>query len=142
MAFALCFSLFSCEKSISCYEFLTEFSAEYPLDGVIYHSSAEEYEDSYLSEELFRTVYIYSGDIPSDFALFLNSRPSRGEECGIFKARDARERRELISMCYERCGLVSERGSEYLVLTSGDFVFYSTLSDNERAKNIFESIIK
>ncbi len=140
--FILCLSLFSCERELSAYEFMTELSAAYPFEGVIYHSGVEQYGEGYMSEELFRTVYVYSDEIPRDYAVFLNSRTERGAECGIFKSGNASQRQALVDMAYERIELVSPRGGSGLVMTSGEFVFYSTLPDKERAGELFRSIIK
>ncbi len=138
----MCISLVSCERKISAYEFMCAFASEYPLDGVIYHSSMEPYKEGYISKELFKSIYIYSGNVPEDFAVYLNSRPERGGECGVFYAADAEERRALLSMCYERCRLICEKGTEPLVLTCENLVFYSTLSDPSRTRQIFDGIIK
>ncbi len=142
IVFILLLLLSSCHENRSCSELLSEFGNEYSIYGNMYTVDREFYEEGYISEELFREVYIYSGDIPPDYAIFLNSRPSRGEECGIFSARDADMKEELISMCYERIALISEKNTQGFVMTSENFVFYSTLSDSERAKTIFSQILK
>ncbi len=139
---AVCLILSSCSDGISPYELMSRLGREYPVSGVLYHSGVLPHESGYLGEELFKSVYIYSGDMPEDFAVYLNMRPGRGGECGAFSAGDAEVRRTLVSMCYERCRLVAENESDILVLTSGNLVFYSTLSDPVRARKIFDSIIK
>lgn len=132
----------SCRREISALDFMTGFVAAYPIEGVVYHSSAEYMEEGYISEELFRRIYSYKGEMPEDFAIYLNSRPERGGECGIFKLGVGGDKEAVLEFCLNRIRLLTERAGDGCVLTSGDYVFYSTLSDTERAKELFYRLIK
>ncbi len=139
------FSLFlltSCEKDISASDFMTDFARSYPLSGDIYLSEAEKDDVGYVSEELFRKIYRTDAEIPNEFAIYLNSRPERGAECGIFKLRDGAEKGAIIEMLSERIKLLSDRDTEGIILLSGNCIFYSTLDNPERAKEIFYRLIK
>lgn len=130
-----------CGRDVSAIDFMTEFAEEYPLEGKIYCSSAKRSEEGYMSDEIFRKIYSYEGEIPKDFAVFLNSRPERGAECGIFRV-DNGGTGIIEEFCLKRIKLISEGKNCGIVLTSGKYIFYSTLDDHEHAKEIFYRLIK
>lgn len=134
-------SFSACGRDISADGFMREFAAVYPLEGTVYTSLAEFGEEGYMDDELFRRIYAYRGDMPEEFAIYLNKRPERGEECGIFKA-DGVGTEAIAEFCIRRIKLLSEKNTEGMLLTSGEYVFYSTLSDSERAKELFYRLIK
>lgn len=136
------FLLSSCGKSISASDFMTDFATVYPLEGTMYFSEAQNKDEGYISEELFRKIYRIDGEIPADYAIYLNSKPSQGAECGIFKLREGADIEPITEMCLERIRLVADREAEGIVLRSGRYVFYSTLEDSERAKELFHRLIK
>lgn len=142
LALICVFLLFSCEKNISASDFMTDFAAAYPLEGEIYFSEAQKKDEGYISEELFRKIYRIDGEIPEEYAIYLNSRPNQGAECGIFKLRAGSKTEPITEMCLERIRLVSGREAEGVVLISDRYVFYSTLADSERAKALFYRLIK
>ncbi len=134
--------LSSCGKDISAADFMTDFSSVYPLEGEIYFSEATKEDEGYISDALFRKIYRIDGEIPAEFSIYLNSRPSQGAECGIFKLREGAETEPITEMCLERIKLISGRETKGVVLKSGRYVFYSTLEDSERAKELFYRLIK
>ena len=132
----------SCRNSVSAIDFITDFAAIYPLEGNVYYSSASKSSDGYISEELFRRIYSYDGQIPEDYAVVLNSRPERGAECGIFKVCSGTDIEAITELCMNRINLLSQRDNKGMVITSGEYVFYSTLDDQTRAKELFYRLIK
>lgn len=135
-------SFSACGRDISALDFMTDFAASYPLEGEFYFSEANEEDSGYISKELFQKIYLTHGEIPEEFAIYLNSRPERGAECGIFKVREGGDTELIAEFCLERIRIISDRDTEGIVLRSGRYVFYSTLEDSERAKELFYRLIK
>lgn len=142
LIFSMLFSLSSCGESRSAYELLSEFVSVYGADGVIYRSDAEEWEEGYVEYDLLKKIYLFYKDFPEDFAIFLNSHADYGSECGVFVCRDSTECETVSEMCFERIKLLDRRGENSFVVREGRVVFYSTMSDGERARRIWHTVDK
>ena len=133
------FSTVSCKSSRPSYEILSAFVHAYGADGVIYSSDAAEGEEGYIDEELFDRIYIHSGAHPDDFSIFLSSHTDSRSECGVFVCRDGQMLAEVTDMCEERIRLLDpERG---FVSRCNLTVFYSTMSNSDRAHSVWDGII-
>ena len=62
---------FSCAKNPDAEKMLAEFTELYSATGTVYTPHANEGEDGYIDEELFRRIYIYEGELPRNFAILL-----------------------------------------------------------------------
>jgi hypothetical protein len=79
--------------------------------------------------------------IPSDFAVILNCRADYGAECGVFVCDGEAEREAALEMCEERLRILSRDADNSLLIRSGNTVFYSTLTDDERAERLWRKIV-
>ncbi len=134
------FTLVSCSDSRSSDELMSDFLSSYGADGVVYSRACAEGEYGYIDSELFHKIYVYEGEMPADFAVFLSSHTDSDSECGIFVCRDAAERIAVEQMCLERIELLVSDNS--FISRRGNTVFYSTMSDRARAERIWQSIIR
>ena len=134
------FSLVCCEEKVSADTLMSEFLRSYGIDGVVYSSSAKEGDVGYASGELLSKLFIFEGDFPESYALLLNARSDNGTECGFFVCENEGEREQVIDMCEERLSLLT-RGEGGIIISRGRVVFYSSLSDSERAENCARRII-
>lgn len=136
---AFAFSAISCSHERTTVELVTAFIHAYHADGIIYSPTVPEGEDGYIDEELFDRIYVHTGVHPADYSIFLSSHTDSRSECGAFNCRDAEMLASVTQMCEERVRLLdAERG---FVVRSGMLVFYSTMSDGERARRIWNGII-
>ncbi len=140
--FALIFviSLLSCDSEPRSDVLMADFLYSYGAEGVVYSSSAREGEVGYASRELLGKVYIFEGEFPKSYALLLNSKSGYGSECGFFVAESESERERIVDMCEERLSLLT-RGEGGVIISRGRVVFYSSLSDGERAEKIAKRVI-
>ena len=136
------FSLTSCGESRSAFEMLSEFVSAYGAEGVIYRSDAGEGEEGFLEYDLLKKIYVFYKDFPEEFAIFLNSHADYGSECGVFVCDDSGEASEVSKMCLERIKLLDRGGDGSFVIREGCVVFYSTMSDSERARRVWKSVAK
>ena len=130
----------SCGSKPSPREMITDFLRLYGAEGQLYFSDARPGEYGYVEPELYRGVFLFSGEMPKSFALYLNSHADYGSECGVFVFHDGAERQRIIEACKSRCALVSQN-SRYLLICSDKTVFYSTMSDEARAGEIWRKIL-
>ena len=137
---AISIGMTSCSQARSAREMLDELMELYPATGAVYYSDACETEEGYISEELFSRIYVYHGELPSEFAIYLNTHTDYGSECGVFVCEDEDERARVTDMCRERIDLVGRGGDHAFIARSGSVVFYSTLSDRERAEKIWNAV--
>lgn len=142
LIFSMLFSLSSCGESRSAYELLSEFVSVYGAEGIIYRSDAEEWEEGFAEYDLLKKIYLFYKDFPEEFAIFLNSHADYGSECGVFVCRDSSECFEVYEMCLERIKLLDRRGEKSFIVREGRLVFYSTMSDTERARRIWDALRK
>ncbi len=138
---AVALSFASCEPKRDATEMAREFLDTYGAEGVIY-SSRETDGCELLSDELFKKIYIYDGEVPKSCAVFLNSFADYGSEFGIFVCEDAEELRAVEKCCLERIELLGRGGDYAFLMRNGNTVFYSTMSDGERARKIWQAISK
>ena len=131
-------SLFSCGREQTAEEMMRDFISAYGAEGVVYHSGCAEGDEGYLAPEKLAIIYQFSARFPTDYAIFLNSRAEYGSECAFFVTRDAEQRAATEEMCRERLRLLGGG----LLKRSRNVVFYSTMSDGDRAEQIFNQIIK
>ena len=132
----------SCKKDFSSEDFLGDFILLYGGEGTVYSSQKLPFEEGYVSEELLSKVYIYEGDFPKNYAIFLNQRSTSGFEVGVFLCEDEDERAAVSEMCLERLDLLCENEKGGLFIRSGNLVIYTTAEDKERAELIFDKIIR
>ena len=133
--------LLSCGREPSAEEIINEFMAAYGMEGVVYASGKESYEEGYIAEGLIEKIYVYDGEFPEKFALCLNSHSHKGSEVAVFVCRDENERSAVNEMCLERTRLVSENKENVVVVRSGRIIAYSTLEDPKRAEELLRKII-
>ncbi len=139
LLFCTVFSFSSCCEQSTADELMESFLSAYGAEGVVYSPSRGEGELGYIDGELFHKIYVLDGEIPFDFAIFLNSHTDKTSECGIFICEDAAERMEIEKMCLERIKLLGADSS--FISRSGNVVFYSTMSDKEKSESIWRSVI-
>lgn len=142
LALAALTALASCAKAPDPEKMLSEFIGLYSASGVIYSSECSEGENGYIDEELFRKIYIFEGELPRDYAIFLNSHTDYGAECGVFVCDGAEERDRVLDMCSERVRLLGRGNEAVFISRSGNVVFYSTMPDRARAEEIWYKIIR
>lgn len=134
--------LCSCEREVDPRQMLSDFISAYGAEGVIYSPDASEGEEGYIPKDLADRIYIRSGELPDDFAIFLNSRPDYGYECAVFLCDDAESLLMMEEACIERTRLLDGGGDRRLIIVSGKLIFYSTMKDKERAEKIWREIIR
>ena len=139
---ALCFNLVSCREGRNARRMLEDFVAAYGADGIIYSPEVGEGNDGYVYDGLMERIYVFSGSFPTNYAVFLNSRPDFYAECAIFVCSDAAMLNTVEEMCLERVRLLSGGANHAFVRRSGNICFYSTMPDRERAEKIFSEIIR
>ena len=137
----LSFGLFcSCGRSYDAHEILTEFRDAYGAEGIIYSPTVAEGEEGYLDADLGEKMFAHSSDLPRDYAVMLNSHPDTPSECGVFICTDDGELRAAEAAALERIDLLG--GDRGFVLRQGRVVFYSVMSDSDRARKIFKEIMR
>jgi len=142
LSLSLIVTLFSCKREESAYDMLSEFISVYGAEGVIYAPRISEGNEGYISAGLIEKIFIYSGRLPDNYAVFLNSRTADFAECGIFVCDDTDSLLNIEEMCRERVKLLTGGGKYGFVKLSGMTVFYSCLQDRERAEKIWREIIR
>lgn len=135
-------SFFSCRAERDAYAMLCEFVKAYGAEGTIYSPCVPEGEDGYVYEGLVEKIYLFSGDFPENYAIFLNSHPDYSSECGIFVCHDADMLSTVEEMCLERIRLICGRADNAFVRKSGNLCFYSTMKDKTRAEKLYHEIIR
>ena len=136
------FTFVSCGESRPAFELLSEFVSAYGAEGIIYRSDAAEWEENYIEYDLLKKIYVFYEKFPEDFAIFLNSHTDFGSECGAFVCEDGAEFSRVEEMCLERIKLLGREGDGAFVIREGRVVFYSTMSDGERARKIWKAVAK
>lgn len=132
-------SVISCSHTRPSDELMAAFIHAYRAEGIIYSPSIPEGEEGYIDDELYDRIYVHSGEHPDDFSIFLASHTDSHSECGVFNCRDSEMLASVEQMCLERVRLLDpERG---FVTRSGLTVFYSTMSERERAQRLWAGII-
>ena len=134
--------LSSCSREYDAYSMLCEFVSAYGAEGTVYSPIVPEGEDGYIYEGLVERIYLFSGEFPENYAIFLNSHPDYSSECGIFVCSDAEMLSMVEEMCLERIGLLCGRAENAFLKKSGNLCFYSTMQDRVRAEKIFNEIIR
>ena len=133
------FTYSSCKAEPSAYEILTEFSAAYGAEGIIYSPEVAEGNEGYIQDGLVERVFLFTEGMPGNYAILLNTHLDSPAECGVFVCGDSGEVRACEEIALERVRLLS--GEEGFVRRRGRVVYYSTLSDSERAEELFKEII-
>ena len=136
------FTLNSCQKEQDAYGMLWEFVRAYGAEGVIYSPAIPEGDDGYVNEGLIDKIYVCSGRFPENYAIFLNSRADYGSECGVFICENADMLLMVEEMCLERIRLLGRGSDIAFVKRDGNVIFYSTLSQRDRAEKIWRQILK
>ena len=132
----------SCRGERPAHELLSDFISAYGAEGIIYTPTAKEGEDGYATSELLDKIFVYEGQFPEDFALFLNSHVDYASECGVFVCESVEERSRVEEMCAERIRLIARGSNKSFISRSGLTVFYSTMTDRARSEKIWGQILK
>lgn len=141
--FAFVFSsLLSCRAEPDAYAMLNSFVRTYGAEGIIYSPEIAEGNAGYVYEGLMEKIYRFSGDFPTNYAVFLNNRVDHPSECGLFVCSDAEMLDMVEEMCLERIRLLSLGEDHAFVKRSRNICFYSTMQDRDRAERIFSQIIR
>ena len=140
--FAIILSLSSCGKKQDPYAMMDEFIRVYGAEGIIYSPKIREGEVGYISDGLIERAFRLSGGLPDSYAVFLNSHPHLGSECGAFLCEDADMLSCMEEACLERIGLLDPGRERSFIKISGRLIFYSTMEDMSLAKKIWQEIIK
>ena len=134
--------LCSCRKEKDAYSILYEIVSSCGWEGVIYSPSIAEGNDGYIRDGLLEQIYLFSGDFPEDYAVFLNSHPDFFSECGVFICSDAEMIGMVDEMCIERIRLLCQGDTRGFVKRSRNIVFYSTMKDRKDVEKIFNETIR
>ena len=141
LIFLLIFALFSCGEEPSAEKMLSEFATLYGMEGVIYSPEKAVGEQGYIPKGLFERAYLYSGEIPKNFAVIFNSHTHKGSEAAIFVCSDENEKAAIIEAVSERCRTICENSENVVIITSGLTVAYSTAENPTLAKELLHKII-
>ncbi len=133
--------LVSCKAEPRAIDLLNELCATVGAEGIIYSPEVPEGEDGYITTELFSCIYLFYGVAPKNYAVMLNSRTDKSSECGVFICSDDAELSMALEMCLERLELLGA-GDRALLIRSGNVVFYSSLSEPERVRSLWNKIIR
>lgn len=135
-------TLTSCRGERVAHELLSDFVSAYGAEGIIYTPTAKEGEDGHVTSELLDKIFVYEGEFPENFALFLNSHVDYASECGVFVCESVEERSRVEEMCAERIRLIARGSDKSFISRSGLTVFYSTMTDRVAAEKIWGQILK
>ena len=139
--------LFSCTAKRSCREIFEDYSRSYKAlySGALYTSEAREWEDGYISDELFSSLYDGADgkserDRIEECAVYLSSSMESFCEVGIFLCYGNADAESVAKMCHRRIFLISEtkKGEGYSykenssVMIFGRYVVY-TIQPDKRA---------
>ncbi|MBO5907801.1 MAG: hypothetical protein J6Q85_06600 [Clostridia bacterium] len=137
----LLFSLTSCEDEPDAYSMLNQFIALYSAEGVIYSPTVPEGEVGYLRPDAFFSIYVYYGQEPKNYAVFLNSHVDFGSECGVFVTKSDRELAALMEACLERIRLLVGDGGGIVISCRG-VLFYSTMSEPNFVESCWNRVLR
>ena len=103
---SLLLGLSSCKNEPNAYELLSDFVNSYGAEGIIYSPLISEGEKGYMPSGMVERIYIFCGNLPRNFAVFLNSHADSRSECGVFVCSDAAQCQIVEEACLEsgRCG--------------------------------------
>lgn len=110
-----CLALFSCNAKRSCQDIFLEYSHSYKglFSGKLYLSTANEWDDGYMSDELFSSLYDgidkkSERDKIEECAIYLSSSMESFCEVGVFLCYGNVDAESVAKMCHRRIFLVSE----------------------------------
>ena len=138
----LCSLLVSCGSEVRAYKILKEFITVYGAEGTIYSPEIAEGNEGYIPLGLIEKMYLFSGDFPENYAIFINPYTSDFSECAVFVCDDADTLSAIVEACFERIRLLTGEGDRAFVKMNGNVVFYSTMRDRKRAEIIWREIIR
>ena len=133
-------SLTSCGGQQSAYSLLEEFCEAYGASGIIYSPEVGEGSNGHISEGLIERVFFFTDGMTDNYAILLNTHIDSPSECGIFVCTDGGEVRACEEICVMRLKILGSKNG--FVRRRGRVVYYSTLSDADRAEELFNDIIK
>ena len=137
LLFLLLFSLSACAPEASPREKLSEFANANCASGVIYSTEIPEGEEGYISPVMERLIFGQS-DVGATYAILLNSHIDSPAECGAFLIEGNRD--ELIGLVKSRMNLLDPGQERSFMAIYGDILFYSTLADRERARELSDIV--
>ena len=139
LPFLCLFILSACEPPAPPVDLLTEFVKAYGAEGTIYYSEAKEWDDGYLSPALASLAF-GERELPRSYAILLNIHLDTATECGLFLIEG--NKKELLELSIARASTLDPEGERTYIAIYGSYVFYSTLSDKDRAKRIADLTFK
>ncbi len=126
--------------------------------GALYTKSAREWEDGYMTKELFSSLYegqkeMTELDLIEDCVIYLSSSPYFFGEIGIFLCYGNADTEAVAKMCHRRISLVSELKNlsgrtledcleNAKVLISGRYVIYSVMPDKRASERALGACLK
>lgn len=132
----------SCIKDCSADRLLCDFASVYGINGTVYSFFPTDTDSSVLSTSLFDKIFPNADVYPEDASVLLNYRADYGAECGVILCRSDTDRGPLTEMCKRRMELIDPDRDSHLLIRCGRIIFYSTLSDTERANEIITKLLK
>ena len=139
---SLLLGLSSCKNEPDAYELLSDFVNSYGAEGIIYSPLISEGEKGYMPSGMVERIYIFCGNLPRNFAVFLNSHADSRSECGVFVCSDAAQCQIVEEACLERIELLGQGSEVAFVKRTDNVVFYSTMTDRKRAEQLWREIIR
>ena len=136
----LCIFVFtSCSESRDPTDGVTEFVSAYGARGIVYSTSCAEGEEGYITEDIEK-AFFGNNEPPENYAIFLNTHLDYASECGAFLVEG--DRNDVISICQRRVKLLDPEGSRSFIVVYKDTVFYSTMSDKDKAKKLADIVFQ
>lgn len=133
--------LSSCKRDRDAYLIMEEFLLAYGAEGTVYSSRVSEGDEGFVADDFISGVYGFVGESPENYAIFFNAHPVNRYECGVFVCYGADEIMLVEEMCLGRIRLLSATDRGFVGVKNG-VVFYSTMKETERARKIWNNIIK
>lgn len=139
LLFLCIFAFCSCTETKDPTASLNDFVSAYGAEGIIYSTEIKEGKEGYISPDIAKTIF-GTTDLPDSYAIFLNTHLDYASECGAFLAHG--DLSEVISLCKRRIKLLDREGNHSFIAIYGDLVFYSTMTDKERAQKIADVVFR
>ena len=145
IALVLTLSLFSCSDERSASDVMDEFKSAYGISGETY--TRDDAGMSFTAGSVLDLLYPDSEPLVLDYAIILKSSLDHSYECSVLFCHTEYDAMLMSELCAERIELIGAAGVEEgaseggFVLRRGRRVVMCRLSDNARAKRIFEKIL-
>ncbi|MBE6536844.1 MAG: hypothetical protein E7673_02705 [Ruminococcaceae bacterium] len=143
------FLLSACREYKSPYPLMLEFCQSYGISDTVFSSSVKEGAAGYVSESFFEQVYGEKPECVSEYAVvFLSSLDVAGE-CALFLCYSEYDALIACDILQIRLDLIKSMGisidtsyaKDAVIFKSGRYAVMCVLSDNERAKRLWQKIL-